>query len=233
MIINCYCDRVPLIPTIAKLTDGRISRGSRTILRDVTLALEPGSLTVILGPNGSGKSTLLMVLAGLHPLDEGSLAIADGAERAFVPQRSAVSDTLPLTVADVVGMGRWATSHRRNRTKDQEITAECVNAVGLGGFEKRALGSLSGGQRQRAFVAQGLAHKADLLLLDEPTAALDQGARFLLARCIAAERDRGVAVVVATHDLDDLHQATHQVQLGRDENIATTFEATNAGGAVR
>lgn len=222
MIINCYCERVPLSPVTANLTGGRVSRGARTILRDVTLTLPPGSLTVVTGSNGSGKSTLLMVLAGLHRLDTGSLALADGARRAFVPQRSAASDTLPLTVAEVVGMGRWGTGQRRDRREDRAITASCVNDVGLGGLEKRTLGTLSGGQRQRAFVAQGLAQKADILLLDEPTAALDQEARLLLAQCIDAERNRGAAVVLATHDLEDLSQATQRVHLGRDEPPAPT-----------
>ena len=214
MIINCYCGPVASSSPTATLAGARIDRASRTILRNVGMILPAGSLTVVTGANGSGKSTLLLTLAGLHPLSEGELWLADGVRRALVPQRSAVTDSLPLTVADVVAMGRWFPSRRRDRRNDRLIIAECLSAVGLRGLEKSPLSTLSGGQRQRALLAQGLAQRAQMLLLDEPTASLDHDGNALLARCFELYRDRGTAVVLITHDPLDGLRATQRLHVG-------------------
>lgn len=188
---------------LASISGGVLARGGRTILRDVDLGLAAGSLTVVTGGNGSGKSTLLAAVAGLHPLEEGHLRVDRGLRRAYVPQRSEASDALPLTVADVVGMGRWfrrpLRDLARHRHEDRSIVAASIAAVGLAGLERRSLAELSGGQRQRAFVAQGLAQRAELLLLDEPESGLDADGVMLLFECITAERARGAAVVLVTH----------------------------------
>lgn len=195
---------MPSSRNLASITGGRVAQGGRTILREVGLELAAGSLTVVTGSNGSGKSTLLAALAGLLPLEEGELRLGRNVRRAYVPQRSEASDSLPLTVADVVGIGRWfrrpfrgAAGHRH---EDRSVTAQSIAAVGLAGLERRSLAELSGGQRQRAFLAQGLAQRADLLLLDEPESGLDADGITLLSDCIAGERARGSAVVLVTHE---------------------------------
>lgn len=185
---------------LAVLTDARIERSGRTILDRVNFTVTAGSLTVVAGANGSGKSTLLAVLAGLHPVTEGQFRTADGIRRALVPQRSEAADSLPLTVQDVIGMGRWFGPRKRTRAEDRAVTAMCVEAVGLTGLEGRLLGELSGGQRQRALLGQGLAQRADILLLDEPTTGLDEEAIDLLEECISVERTRGAAVVLVSHE---------------------------------
>jgi zinc/manganese transport system ATP-binding protein len=212
-IINCYSEEVTSPPLLATLTGARVDRAGRTLLQGLTLSIPPASLTVITGANGSGKSTLLSALAGLHRLDEGELRIADGVRRAFMPQRSEVSDTLPLTVADVVRMGRWFRPKVRERAADRAIVAACIATAGVQGLEMRSLGELSGGQRQRTFLAQALAQRADLLLLDEPTTSLDEEGHVLLADCIATERVRGAAVVLVTHDSSGVAGATQHVHL--------------------
>ncbi|MBG6237567.1 zinc/manganese transport system ATP-binding protein [Mycetocola sp. CAN_C7] len=208
---------MPSTDTLATLRQAHAGYDARSILTGVDLAVDIGSLTVVTGPNGSGKSTLLGVLAGLHPLENGELTLAHGVRRALVPQRSATSDVLPLTVADVVGMGRWASWptgwRRRDRRENRLIVARAIDAVGLVGLESRSLHELSGGQRQRAFVAQGLAQQADILLLDEPAAGLDADGVVLLAGCIAAERVRGAAVVLVTHDGEAGFDATQHIHV--------------------
>src|SRR5690554_5474536 len=194
MIINCYSRDMTTSPDLAVLTAARIEREGRTLLDRVNFPIQRGSLTVVTGANGSGKSTLISVLAGLHALAEGELQVAPGVRRALVPQRSEATDSLPLTVADVVGMGRWFGPRKHSRAEDRSVTLRCVEAVGLTGLEGRRLGELSGGQRQRALLGQGLAQCADILLLDEPTTGLDDGAIELLSTCISNERRRGAAV---------------------------------------
>lgn len=178
-----------------------VSLGATRALDDVSLTLEPGTHSALTGSNGSGKSTLLSVVAGLLRPTSGRMSRHPGTV-ALVAQRSQVPDTLPVTVREVVTMGRWA--HRgpwRPLTRaDRSIVAECIAALGLAPLESRPLAALSGGQRQRVFVAQGLAQRADLLLLDEPTIGLDDAAQRLIESALAAERARGATIVHATHD---------------------------------
>ncbi|MFC3300725.1 Uncharacterized ABC transporter ATP-binding protein HI_1470 [Arthrobacter agilis] len=184
-------------------------------LRGVSVAVQPGALTVVAGPNGSGKSTLLAVLAGLLVPRRGSVSLPHPASTALVVQRSDVPDRLPLTVHDAVTMGRWARAglFGRLRAGDRRIVEESIAAVGLTGFEGRPLRALSGGQRQRAFLAQGLAQRADLLLLDEPTTGLDAGTRDVVVGLLALEKARGATVVCVSHDDAVLGAADRTIRL--------------------
>ncbi|TKV29064.1 ATP-binding cassette domain-containing protein [Arthrobacter sp. NamB2] len=171
-------------------------------LRGVSLTVDAGAVTAVAGANGSGKSTLLALLAGLLVPRRGTVVLPRERSTALVVQRSEVSDRMPLTVRDAVAMGRWADAGllRRLRPEDRQIIDECIGLVGLDGHQGRPLGALSGGQRQRAFLAQGLARRADVLLLDEPTTGLDAATRSVVADVLVAERARGATVVCVSHD---------------------------------
>ncbi len=181
----------------------------------ISLAARSRAVTVIAGPNGSGKSTALAVLAGLLVPRRGRVSVPSGLHRALVVQRSEVSDRMPLTVRDVVTMGRWSRSGLLGRlgADDRGIVDECIGLVGLGGYRNRPLTALSGGQRQRAFLAQGLAQRADILLLDEPTTGLDAATRAVVADVLLAERARGATVVCVSHDDAALAAADHVIRL--------------------
>lgn len=165
--------------------------------------------TALVGPNGSGKSTLLGVLAGVIRPITGVLEHAGGRPPAFVPQRGAVGDALPLTVRQTVEMGRWGERGpwRRLRRQDRAAVDSALERVGIAGLASRQLGELSGGQRQRTLIAQGLAQESDLLLLDEPTTGLDPEARERMATLLTELVADGVTVVHATHDLDAARSA--------------------------
>jgi zinc/manganese transport system ATP-binding protein len=128
---------------------------------------------------------------------------------------AAVPDGLPLTVRDTVTMGRWAVrgAWRRITRADRDIVDGALAALGLESLENRSLGELSGGQRQRTFVAQGLAQRAGILLLDEPTAGVDADARHRIAAALEAEVRRGTTVVHVTHDTDVIDRADRVVWL--------------------
>ncbi|MFD1745351.1 zinc ABC transporter ATP-binding protein AztA [Rhizobium helianthi] len=140
---------------------------SATILR--------GSLTAVIGANGSGKSTLMKGIAGiLRPLS-GSCTM-QARRLAYLPQQSEIDRTFPARVVDLVSLGFWQKTGllgRRSRA-DRDRLEGCLEAVGLLGFENRALDSLSGGQMQRALFARTMLQDADLILLDEPFNAVDQ-----------------------------------------------------------
>lgn len=165
--------------------------------------------TALVGPNGSGKSTLLGVLAGVIRPTAGTLRHFGGRPPAFVPQRGAVGDALPLTVRQTVEMGRWGERGpwRRLTRQDRAAVDSALDRLGIADLAARQLGELSGGQRQRALIAQGLAQESDLLLLDEPTTGLDPEARERTAALLTDLADDGVTVVHATHDLDAARSA--------------------------
>jgi zinc/manganese transport system ATP-binding protein len=203
------------IPAPITLRGIRVNHGQVVALDGVSATIEAGLVTALAGANGSGKSTLLGVAAGIQPWQGGERALAAAVSIALVVQRGAAPDILPLTVREAVSMGRWADRGmwRPLTRADRAIVAESITALGLEGLERRSLGALSGGQRQRALVAQGLARRADVLLLDEPAAGLDGDALRLIDRAIRREADRGAAVLCATHDPEVIRRADSVITL--------------------
>ncbi|MFD8799298.1 zinc ABC transporter ATP-binding protein AztA [Streptomyces atroolivaceus] len=179
------------------------------VLHQLSAHIDELTNTALVGPNGSGKSTLLGVLAGVIQPTAGELEHAGGRPPAFVPQRGAVGDTLPLTVRQTVEMGRWGERGpwRRLTRHDRTAVDTALERLGIADLAARQLGELSGGQRQRALIAQGLAQESDLLLLDEPTTGLDPEARERIAALLTELVADGVTVVHATHDLDAARSA--------------------------
>ncbi|MGX5210945.1 zinc ABC transporter ATP-binding protein AztA [Streptomyces violaceus] len=181
----------------------------RTVLHQLDADIPALAITALVGPNGSGKSTLLGVLAGVIRPTSGELRHVGNRPPAFVPQRGAVGDALPLTVRQTVEMGRWGERGpwRRLTRQDHATVDRTMERLGITGLATRQLGELSGGQRQRALIAQGLAQESDLLLLDEPTTGLDPEARDRIASLLAELVADGVTVVQATHDLEAARSA--------------------------
>ncbi|MFT7711706.1 zinc ABC transporter ATP-binding protein AztA [Clavibacter tessellarius] len=204
---------MPPPPPAVALRGIRVDFGDRRALDGVDLDLLPGTLTVIAGPNGAGKSTLLEVVAGTRAHAAGTRSAADRA--AFVPQRAAVSDRLPVTVRDVVTVGAWGRSGRWRRLDADARRAvdDALDRLGLIPLASQGFAALSGGQRQRALLAQGLARGADLLLLDEPTTGLDAASAARIRAIMRAEADRGIAVAAVSHDPAVLAEADRVVRL--------------------
>ncbi|MEU3302007.1 zinc ABC transporter ATP-binding protein AztA [Streptomyces sp. NPDC006678] len=193
-------DRTPRV----RFTELCAGYPGRPVLQQLSAEIPTLATTALVGPNGSGKSTLLGVLAGvIHPTS-GELHHDGERPPAFVPQRGAVGDTLPLTVRQTVEMGRWGERGpwRRLTRRDHSAVDAALDRLGIRDLASRQLGELSGGQRQRALIAQGLAQESDLLLLDEPTTGLDPAARERIGELLTTLVADGVTVVQATHDLE-------------------------------
>ena len=192
-----------------------VSYGTRPVLWDVDATFPQGALSAIAGPNGAGKSTLLRACLGLVPIDAGHALIEGRPARAaldrvaYVPQREAVDWDFPITVREVVEMGRYPARGwlRRLRSADGEIVDECLERVGMAAFARRQIGQLSGGQRQRVFVARALAQRARLLLLDEPFSGIDARTEASLLELFRRLRDEGASIVVVHHDLATVRSA--------------------------
>ncbi|GGS37851.1 ABC transporter ATP-binding protein [Streptomyces badius] len=208
----------------------------RPVLHQVTGEITKLTSTALIGPNGSGKSTLLGTLAGVIKPTSGDLFRTGDRPPAFVPQRGAVGDTLPLTVRQTVEMGRWGERGpwRRLTARDHAAVDATLDRLGIGDLASRQLGELSGGQRQRTLIAQGLAQESDLLLLDEPTTGLDPEARDRIGSLLTALVADGVTIVQATHDLEVARAADACLLLregrltgqGRPDQVLTTASLT-------
>ncbi|MGA5279873.1 zinc ABC transporter ATP-binding protein AztA [Streptomyces griseoincarnatus] len=181
----------------------------RPVLHQLSAGIPALAMTALVGPNGSGKSTLLGVLAGVITATSGQLRYAEGSPPAFVPQRGAVGDALPLTARQTVEMGRWGERGlwRRPTRQDRAVVDDAMERLGVADLGARQLGELSGGQRQRVLIAQGLAQQSDLLLLDEPTTGLDPEARDRITALLTDLVHDGTTVVQATHDLEAARSA--------------------------
>ncbi len=185
-------------------TNLRVEFGRDVALNGVTVEIPRSSSLAVIGPNGSGKSTFLGVLAGtIEPA--GGSAVVRGGSPALVLQSTDVDKSLPITVQDTVSLGRYASLGllRRFKANDRDIVERAMERLGISDLAARQLHDLSGGQRQRAFVAQGIAQEADVLMLDEPITGLDMASREVILELIDEEVAHGRAVVVTTHSLDE------------------------------
>ncbi len=187
-----------------------VMRNERTVLRDVSVYAAPTELVALVGPNGAGKSTLLAVLSGDVTPASGDVTLGDrplsawsvtelSRARAVLPQNQTVA--FPFSVAEVVRMGR-APYHRRPEAADDEaIVAAALAEMAIDDLVERRHPSLSGGEQARVSFARVLAQATPVLLLDEPTAALDVRFQELVLRAVARRVREGATAVVVVHDL--------------------------------
>ena len=177
--------------------------GARQILRDVNLSVRKREIVTVVGPNGSGKTTLLRVLIGAQTSSEGAVVREAGLKIGYVPQRLAIDQAMPLTVA------RWLAL---SGTKDRNRHLRIAGQVGISGLLKQQMSSLSGGEFQRALLAEALLVSPDLLVLDEPTQGLDQPAVASFYKLIEGVRDDiGCAVLMVSHDLHVVMRSSDHV----------------------
>ncbi len=227
-------DALPLV----EVCDVTVRRERELLLDGVSLALAPGSITVLVGANGAGKSTLIAAILGqieftgrirLHWRASGRIGL--------VPQRFTVDATLPLTAGEFLALSR----QRRpvcfgiSRATRRRVDALLAGA-GLSAATSRSLGSLSGGEIQRLLLANAMDPTPELLVLDEPATGLDDGAvRQFEARLLAARAQSGVTVLMVSHDLAQARRLADLVVVldrrvtrsGRPaETLATAVEPT-------
>jgi ABC-type Mn2+/Zn2+ transport system ATPase subunit len=187
-----------------------ISYNGHDALRDVTFEVPHGTRVAVVGPNGAGKSTLFKALVGLMPMRQGHVLIHGlplGHHQdcvAYVPQREEVDWRFPVTVADVVMMGRYGRLGwlKRPTKEDRTVVARCLDQMGMADLAREPIGELSGGQQQRVFLARALAQEPHILLMDEPFTGVDAATQEATLVLLDQLREQCVTVMVSTHDLN-------------------------------
>jgi zinc transport system ATP-binding protein len=185
----------------------------KLVLEDITFDIHRGEFWGILGPNGSGKTTLLRAMLGLMTSISGSITVFGkrphnlGAERdriGYVPQYAKIDFNFPIRVRDVVLLGRSRKIGlgKRARLLDKKAVAKALELVEISDLADRQIGRLSGGQRQRVLIARALALEPEILLLDEPTAALDVNAAESFYEWLHSMHEKmKLTLVLVSHDI--------------------------------
>ncbi len=202
--------------------------GGIEILQDISFRLQAGDYLGIVGPNGSGKSTLIKLMLGLVAPKRGEISLfgtpichyASWQRIGYLPQRLRnFNPNFPGTVAEVVSLGLLAGKGfpRRRSREDAVLVDNVLDVMGIGGLGTRRLGELSGGQQQRVLLARAMVGSPSLLILDEPTTALDPETREnFYAVLKQLNRDHGVTIVLVTHDTWSIgHYASRLIYLDK------------------
>jgi spermidine/putrescine transport system ATP-binding protein len=201
-------------------------RGSLAVLDDVSLDVRPGEFVTLLGPSGCGKTTLLRQIAGLDEADSGRISISGsdvtGMKAHLRPVHTVFQSyaLFPhLSVFENVAFGLRI----RGRSEDeiQSRVTKVLSAVHLEGFDSRAPSEISGGQGQRVALARALVLEPDILLLDEPLAALDAQLRAAMrGELVLLQRSLGITFVLVTHDLEEAIECSSRIAVMRGGRIA-------------
>ncbi|OKX88487.1 ABC transporter ATP-binding protein [Corynebacterium glutamicum] len=202
---------------------------SRTLLNNITFDVQPGEIVGITGPSGSGKSTLLAVLGCLQSADSGTATLGD--IDLLNPQNRAAlrrnhlgivfqqPNLLPsLTVLDqlllIPRLGRILPPSRSARTQHKDKALSLLNSIGLGDLAKRKVSELSGGQQARVNLARALMNSPKLLLVDEPTAALDQhSASEVTELIVSMAHQYNAPTLLVSHDMDAVNTLDRSIEL--------------------
>ena len=189
--------------------------GHQTALRTGAINFHSGTTVALMGPNGSGKTTLLRVVAGLQTPSSGTVNFGSGFVAAYVAQHQHQHQWMPLTVAEVLSIGRYRTLGllRRFGASDRALVADAAEQLKVSDLLDRPFSELSGGQRQRVLVAAAVANNASCLLLDEPITGLDLPSQQIILDVVDQQKAEGRLVIMSTHHMEEARHCDRVVLL--------------------
>jgi|YelNatPaOPRAMG01_1025707.scaffolds.fasta_scaffold166521_2 ABC-type Mn2+/Zn2+ transport system ATPase subunit len=187
-----------------------VSYGKNTALSNISFTAEEGENIALIGPNGAGKSTLFKALVGLIHLDSGEILIHGLPAGyhidcvAYVPQKEEIDWMFPLTVFDVVLMGRYSNlkMFSKPQKKDTEVVYNSLEQMGIKEIANEKISDLSGGQQQKVFIARAIAQEPHILLMDEPFTGIDISTKETIISFLNDCVKNKITVIVAIHDLN-------------------------------
>lgn len=180
-----------------------ISQQGRAILQSVNLSVARGEIVTLIGPNGAGKTTLVRVMLGLLKPEAGQVTRSAKLRIGYMPQRLALSESMPLTVKRFLALGKKTNQNR---------LAEILDELDITQLTERPMQRLSGGEHQRVLLARALLRQPDLLVLDEPVQGVDITGQAALYNLITQIRNRfNCGVLMISHDLHLVMATTDQV----------------------
>ena len=196
---------------LLEVRDLTVRYGETSALENANLSLQSGEFVAVIGPNGAGKSTMLKAILGLIQVSSGEIRFSsDLGQRptqaiSYVPQQQTLDWSFPVTVRDVVMMGRtgrigWL---KYPGPADRRIVQESLEKADIVNLASRPVAALSGGQKQRVLLARMLARESQILLLDEPLTGVDAVTQTAIFELLERERQSGKALVMVTHDLEN------------------------------
>jgi len=205
----------------------------KTVLRALSLEIEPGTVTAILGPNGAGKTTLLHLALGWLAPQSGQVRLNGrplshysrrelGHWIALVPQSERIPFEYSIMEYVLLGRAPYLAPLDMPGAEDCRIGAQVIEQVGLSHLNGRAITTLSGGERQLALIARALAQQPRLLLLDEPTSHLDLANKVRLLKLMQELAARGVTLLLTTHEPDVAAAIATHLVLMRDGQVYQT-----------
>lgn len=208
-----------------------VDLGRRPVLHGVDLTAQPAQIIALVGPNGCGKSTLLSILAGVREPKSGAVQVnrrplREFSARELARQRAMVTQTnrvdTPFTVREVVELGRYPWLRTPQARDSEQIITAAIDACEITDLVDRPFPELSGGQQARVSLARALAQDTPVLLLDEPTAALDIGHTEQVLKILRARADAGRTVVLVVHDLSLAAAYADRIALMKDGRLLAT-----------
>lgn len=198
---------------VVSAQDFSCRHNSAEVLSDLSFEVGEGDYVGLVGPNGSGKTTLIKAMLGLIKADKGCIRVfgyhpdeqEEWSKIGYLPQKHlSFNQGFPSTVREIVGLGLLAKKNlsSRNREADSEAIDKALELTNISDISRKLIGDLSGGQQQRVFIARALVNEPKLLILDEPTTALDPETRenfFTLVNSL--NKEKNVTVIFVTHDM--------------------------------
>jgi zinc/manganese transport system ATP-binding protein len=183
-----------------------VSYQRHPIVHHVSGDFAPSASTAIVGPNGSGKSTLLKAIMGVIPTDRGCVDLSAAPQIAYLPQRSEIDMSMPISVGELVSSGLWLKlgSFGGIDTAGQRVVLQALEQVGLADLIKRPIAVLSSGQFQRVLFARLLVQDAPVIILDEPFNAIDSKTTAVLLQLIEQWQSQNRTIIAVLHDFDQV-----------------------------
>ena len=212
----------PLDGTAVAFEGVSLGYGRAPVLSDLTFCIDEGDFLGIIGPNGSGKTTILRAILRMVEPARGAIRIREGLKFGYVMQRQSLDEIFPLSVWDIVSMGRLGRVGplRRLGRDDLGKIDEALSITGMQDLHRESYRDLSGGQRQRVLVARALAFEPDVLLLDEPTNDLDiQGEEQVVKLVREIHRSMGITIVLVSHMLNVVFGCVERVLFLKEKRM--------------